>query len=131
MIIVVLLAWSGIWLGFSFLWSLSLDQELNETLQSEKDTRSRLFNTVFADSVVERRLDTLRSTAEAFLSDERSQIASIQIYDAAGRKLTDVGTVQSDHVGNGPDELSLEGNHTFLKHEVVLKLEGRGAGRLI
>ena len=79
MIIVVLLAWSGIWLGFSFLWSLSLDQELNETLQSEKDTRSRLFNTVFADSVVERRLDTLRSTAEAFLSDERSQIASIEI----------------------------------------------------
>ena len=131
MTIVVVLAWSGLWLGFSFLWSLSLDQELNETLQSEKETRSRFFNTVFANSVVERRLDTLRSTAEAFLSDERSQIASIQIYDAQGRKLADVGAVQSDHVCNAPDELSLESNHTFLKHEVDLELEGMRAGRLI
>lgn len=130
-IIVVLLACSGIWVGFNVLWSQNFDHDLGQALQSEKETRSRLFNTVFAGDVVERRLDRLHSTAEAFLSDEASEIAKIQIYDAAGRKLADVGAVRREHICDGPDELSLDDNHTFLQHEVDLELEGMGAGRLV
>ena len=127
----MLLACSGIWVGFNVLWSQNFDQDLGQALQSEKETRSRLFNTVFAGDVVERRVDRLRSTAEAFLSDEASEIANIQIYDAAGRKLADVGAVRPEHICDSPDELSLDDNHTFLQHEVDLDLEGMGAGRLV